>query len=85
MWANKDMALSIDETADFVTVRLYTTSAQTLAVTLFVNGQLSAQGDAVTASPAPWAATWSRPAPGPLGLTIADRLGNTITRWGQTP
>ena len=85
VWANKDVALSLNETNDSVTVGLYLTSAQSLAVTLFVNNQPVARWDAVTTAPSPWQATWPRTAAGPTGMTLADKTGTIITRYGQTP
>jgi hypothetical protein len=85
VWANKDVALSVNETSDSVTVGLYTTSAQALTMTLFVNGQQAARWDAATAAPGTWSASWARALSGPTGVTITDRAGNIIAHYGQTP
>lgn len=85
VWANRDVALSVNETSDSVAVGLYATSAQALTVTLFVNGQQAARWDAASAAPGAWSASWPRALSGPTGVTITDRAGNIIAHYGQTP
>jgi hypothetical protein len=85
VWANKDMALALTENNDAVTVRLYTTSAQTVAVTLFIDKTPISRWDAVTTAPSAWQETWTRNATGTIGVTLTDPAGNIIARYGQTP
>lgn len=85
VWANKEVALSVDDGSEQITVRLYTTSAFTGSVTLFVNNAPAARWDAVTAAPFPWQSTWARTLAGPIGITVSDSAGILIARYGQTP
>jgi Domain of unknown function (DUF5107) len=85
VWADKDRALALEETTGAITVRLYTTSAQTVAVTLFVTKAPVARWDAVTTAPGVWQNTWTRNATGEAGVTLTDGAGNIIGRYGLTP
>jgi hypothetical protein len=84
-WANKELALAVDDAGDHVTVRLYPTSARTGSVTLFVNNAPAARWDLVTAGPVPWQSTWVRTLSGPVGVTVSDPAGVIVARYGQTP
>ena len=85
VWADKDRALSVRESNGEVTVGVYTTSAQSLQLTLFANGQPAQQWAATTAGPESWIGTWIRTIEGPLDLQLADSSGNVITRYTYTP
>ncbi len=83
--ANRNLALSVDDSATGVTVRLYTTAAQAMKVSVFVNNSPVAQWDALTTGPDIWQNTWTRTADGVTGITVADPSGNILARYGQTP
>jgi len=85
VWANKDLALSLDETSNAVTVRLYATAPQTVAVTLFVNKTPVARWDAALTSPSAWQNSWTKTTSGSIGITLTDSLGNIVGQYGQTP
>jgi hypothetical protein len=85
VWADSERALSVRESNGEVTVGVYTTSAQSLQLTLFANGQPAQQWAATTAGPESWIGTWIRTIEGPLDLQLADGSGNVITRYTYTP
>ena len=85
VWADSERALSVRESNGEVSVGVYTTSAQSLQLTLFANGQSIQQWAVTTAGPESWVGTWPRTADGPLDLQIADGGGNVITRYTYAP
>lgn len=85
VWANKDMALALNETDQAVTVRLYVTAPQTVAVTLFVNKTPVARWDAAITTPGIWQESWTKTTSGSLGITLTDSAGTLLGQYGQTP
>ncbi len=85
VWANNDVAFSLNETSDSVTVGLYTTSAQSLQVVLFVGGLEVQRWPITTASPSAWTGTWARTVAGSPGVQVLDSSGSVVGRVGSAP
>ena len=86
VWADRGMALALEEANNVVTVGLYTTSAQLLQVSLVVGGSLEAQSWPVVANQVgAWSADWARTVTGPLEVRVVDVNGTVLARYSPTP
>jgi hypothetical protein len=84
-WANRDMALSLREANNIVTVGLYTTSAQLLQISLLAGGLEAQSWPVVTSRAGAWSASWTRTLAGALEVQVQDVNGAVLARYTPNP